>query len=58
MHSKHIGYLQKDAKKIEQKEQRTLSEKLGEKFKIFIDKENQYKVYYISDRQLSVLNLI
>ena len=32
MHSKHIGYLQK--------EQRTLSEKLGKKFKIFIDKEN------------------
>ena len=58
MHSKHIGYLQKDAKEIEQKEQRTLSEKLGKKLKIFIDKENQYKVYYISDRQLSVLNLI
>ena len=40
MHSKHIGYLLKDAKEIEQKEQRTLSEKLGKKFKIFIDKEN------------------
>ena len=40
MHSIHFGYLLKDAKEIEHKEQRTLSEKLGKKFKIFIDKEN------------------
>lgn len=37
MHSKHIGYLQKDVKEIEQKEQRTLSEKLGKKFKASVN---------------------